>query len=70
MACGTSGNQYKNAPVAGKIMTRLIEACEAGHDHDHGPLDFTLDNIGKMISLGFFSRNREINLDSSFSVIG
>ncbi len=70
MACGTSGNQYKNAPVAGKIMTRLIEAGEAGHDHDRDPLDFTLDKIGNTISLGFFSRNREINEDSSFSVIG
>ena len=70
MACGSSGNQYKNAPVAGKIMTALIEACEAGHDHDAEPVSFKLDNIGHEISLGFFSRNREINMDSSFSVIG
>lgn len=70
MACGTSGNQFKNAPVAGKIMTRLIEACENGHDHDRQPLDFYLDHIDQTISLGFCSRNREINMDSSFSVIG
>ena len=70
MACGTSGNQYKNAPVAGKIMARLVESCEAGHDHDADPLDFHLENIGRDISLGFFSRNREINQNSSFSVIG
>ncbi len=70
MACGTSGNQYKNAPVAGKIMAALVQACEAGHDHDNDPLPFTLEHIDATISLGFFSRNREINQDSSFSVIG
>ncbi|MGB0398238.1 MAG: NAD(P)/FAD-dependent oxidoreductase, partial [Candidatus Puniceispirillaceae bacterium] len=25
MACGTSGNQYKNAPIAGKLMAALID---------------------------------------------
>lgn len=70
MACGTSGNQFKNAPVAGKIMTAIIEACENGHDHDGDPRSFHLEHIGHDVSLGFFSRNREINQDSSFSVIG
>ncbi|MEM7216243.1 MAG: FAD-dependent oxidoreductase [Pseudomonadota bacterium] len=70
MACGTSGNQFKNAPVAGKMMTAIIEACENGHDHDAEPLQFELENIGQTISLGTFSRNREINPNSSFSVIG
>ena len=70
MAVGTSGNQFKNAPVAGKMMTALIEACENGHDHDRDPLTFRLEHIDSEISLGAFSRNREINQDSSFSVIG
>ncbi|MFQ5624064.1 MAG: NAD(P)/FAD-dependent oxidoreductase [Paracoccaceae bacterium] len=70
MACGTSGNQFKTAPVVGKPMTALIEACEAGRDHDTEPLTFHLDHVNQDISLGFFSRNREINMDSSFSVIG
>lgn len=70
MACGTSGNQFKNAPVAGKMMTAIIEACEAGQDHDVDPVQFELENIGHTISLGTFSRNREINPNSSFSVIG
>jgi sarcosine oxidase subunit beta len=70
MACGTSGNQFKNAPVAGKIMAHIIEACEAGHDHDAEPLSFHLENIDKAISLDFCSRNRDINMQSSFSVIG
>lgn len=70
MACGTSGNQFKNAPVAGKMMTAIIEACENGHDHDADPIMFELENIGHTISLGTFSRNRDINPNSSFSVIG
>lgn len=70
MACGTSGNQFKTAPVVGKIMARLIAACEAGHDHDAAPLDMRLERLGVAISLGVFSRRRSINRASSFSVIG
>ncbi|MDG4650564.1 FAD-dependent oxidoreductase [Roseibacterium sp. SDUM158017] len=70
MACGTSGNQYKNAPVAGRLMAALISYCEAGHDHDAQPLRFRLDRIGHEIDAGFFSRRREINAQSSFSVLG
>ncbi|MFV0303474.1 MAG: NAD(P)/FAD-dependent oxidoreductase [Paracoccus sp. (in: a-proteobacteria)] len=70
MACGTSGNQFKNAPVAGKIMARIVTACEAGHDHDADPLQFHLERIDRMIDLGTYSRRREVNPNSSFSVIG
>ena len=30
----TSGNQYKNAAIAGKLMAGLVEYCEGGADHD------------------------------------
>ena len=70
MAVGTSGNQYKNGPVVGKMMTELILNCEDGHDHDADPLTFHLDYINRDISLKFYSRLREINRDSSFSVLG
>ncbi len=70
MAVGTSGNQFKNAPVAGKIMAELVQKCQAGHDHDVNPVQFHLDYINADISLGAFSRKREINQNSSFSVIG
>ncbi len=70
MACGTSGNQYKNAPIAGKMMAALVEYCEAGGDHDASPLRFTLPYIGRKIDVGFYSRKREINTESSFSVLG
>ncbi|MEO1563021.1 MAG: FAD-dependent oxidoreductase [Pseudomonadota bacterium] len=70
MACGSSGNQYKNAPIAGKMMAALISYCEAGNDHDEAPLIFTLPYIQKDINVGFYSRKREINQESSFSVLG
>jgi sarcosine oxidase subunit beta len=70
MAIGTSGNQYKNAPVAGAMMAELIDRCEHGHDHDARALRFTLRHTGRTIDVGFYSRRREINPDSSFSVIG
>ena len=38
VAIGTSGNQFKNAPVVGHFMATLISACEAGHDHDADPV--------------------------------
>jgi sarcosine oxidase subunit beta len=70
MAIGTSGNQYKNAPVVGAMMAELIDACEKGHDHDREPYQFKLRYIGRQINVGFFSRKREINYNSSFSVNG
>ena len=70
MAVGTSGNQYKNAPVVGVLMAELIEACENGHDHDRDPVKFNMHYTKRECDIGFFSRLREINPDSSFSVIG
>jgi sarcosine oxidase subunit beta len=70
MAIGTSGNQYKNAPVVGHMMADLIDKCEKGLDHDKKPLQYKLPHIGRTINVGFFSRKREINRNSSFSVNG
>lgn len=69
MAIGTSGNQFKNAPVIGDLMTRLITACEAGHDHDDDPLTFHLPGLGRDISLGFFSRHRDVHYRTSGTVL-
>ena len=41
MACGTSGNQFKNAPLAGQFMRAIIDAEAAGIDHDHTPVRTT-----------------------------
>ena len=70
MAVGTSGNQYKNAPVVGVMMAELIEKIEDGHDHDKDPVQFYMKYTGRTFNVGFYSRLREINPDSSFSVIG
>src|SRR5262249_35847785 len=70
MAVGTSGNQFKNAPVVGEMMAALIEACEAGRDHDADPLRFHLRHIDRWVSLGFCSRRRDVDTRSSFSVLG
>ena len=70
MACGSSGNQFKNAPVAGRAMAELIDYCESGGDHDANPMGYRLEHVDHEISLGTFSRLREINQDSSFSVLG
>jgi sarcosine oxidase subunit beta len=70
MAVGTSGNQYKNAPVVGVMMSELIDKVEAGHDHDKNPIQFQMKYTGRTFNMGFYSRLREINPDSSFSVIG
>ena len=70
MAIGSSGNQFKNAPVAGQMMAALIDYCEGGGDHDAAPLQFPLPRIGHTIDMGFCSRLREIHAGSSFSVLG
>ena len=70
MAIGTSGHQFKNAGVVGDLMADLIDACEGGYDHDAKPLQFECRYTGFKINTGTFSRRRNINKDSSFSVRG
>lgn len=70
VAIGTSGNQFKNASVAAYCMVELIKAVEDGHDHDRDPLRVAQRFTGLEIDLSAFSRNREINEASSFSVLG
>jgi sarcosine oxidase subunit beta len=70
MAIGTSGNQFKNAPIVGEIMADLIEATENGNDQDNNPIDIHLKNIDYTVSSRFYTRLREVNQDSSFSVLG
>ena len=70
MAIGSSGNQFKNAPVAGHCMSELIDACEKGHNHDADPVKVKTVYTGLELNMGFYSRNRKINPNSSFSVNG
>lgn len=70
LAVGTSGNQYKTAPVVGKMMAELIVQCENGKNHDKDPVLFHLNHLKRDINMKFYSRLREINKESSFSVLG
>lgn len=70
MAIGTSGHQFKNAGVVGPMMAALILACEEGLDHDADPFRYVGPYTGLEIDLGAFSRRRDINRQSSFSVRG
>ncbi|MGD2103368.1 MAG: FAD-dependent oxidoreductase [Acidimicrobiia bacterium] len=70
VAIGTSGNQFKNCHVAAYCMTELIKAVEAGHDHDEDPVKVKMPHTGLVMDMSVFGRNREINEDSSFSVLG
>ena len=70
MAVGTSGNQYKNAPIAGHLMAEMIEACENGLDQDTTPIQIKCPYTGLVIDSGTFSRTRKINPNSTFSVRG
>ncbi len=70
VAIGTSGNQFKNAPFAAHAMAELIVAVEDGHDHEAEPVTIRGPYTSAELNLRFFSRNREINHNSSFSVNG
>ena len=70
LAIGSSGNQFKNASVAAYCMSELIQRTEAGHDHDADPIRITQRHTGLELDMGAYSRNRQINKDSSFSVLG
>jgi sarcosine oxidase subunit beta len=70
VAIGTSGNQFKNAGVAGHMMAELIEAVENGHDHDSDPLVVPGRFTGLDIDLATFHRNRDVDQRSSMSVHG
>ncbi|WP_410602514.1 NAD(P)/FAD-dependent oxidoreductase [Amycolatopsis sp. lyj-90] len=70
VAMGTSGNQFKNAPVVGRLMATLIDRVESGADHDTCPVRYRGAHTGLEIDLGAFSRRRERNSGSSGTVMG
>jgi len=56
---GTSGNQFKNAPVVGKLLREIIEACESHDNHDAQPVQLHLQHTGQQLNCGVFSRLRK-----------
>ncbi|MEO8266618.1 MAG: FAD-dependent oxidoreductase [Ilumatobacteraceae bacterium] len=69
LAIGTSGNQFKNAPMVGPIMVAIIEACEAGHDHDGAPITIGCPLTGNTLDAAAFSRRRRVQATTN-SVLG
>ena len=73
MAIGTSGNQFKTAPVVGLCMAELIDHCEKDgqhQDHDIEPISVTTYYRQYQLNMGIYSRLRTLNADSSYSVYG
>ncbi|WP_141014643.1 NAD(P)/FAD-dependent oxidoreductase [Nocardioides sambongensis] len=70
VAMGTSGNQFKNAPLAGRFLAEIVAAVEAGHDHDRDPVHHVGEHTGLKIDLSAFSRKRPVNAASTRTVLG
>ena len=70
VAAGTSGNQFKNAPLVGQFLSNIIEYCEDGGDHDSEPLQFAARYTGNRIDLGAYSRLRKSGQQTSGTVMG
>jgi sarcosine oxidase subunit beta len=61
-AIGTSGNQFKNAPVAGKLVAQIIMQVENGKtDHDVNAVQLDLPLTGHTLDTAKFSRVRSVN---------
>jgi sarcosine oxidase, subunit beta len=70
VAIGTSGNQFKNAPLVGRLMATLIEAVGQGRDHDVDPVEMVLPRTGHAIDLGTYSRLRTMDTGGPSNVMG
>ncbi len=70
LAIGTSGNQFKNAAGVGHLMAELVDAVEKGQNHDADPVQVKMPYTDVMLNAGFYSRLREVNEGSSFTVFG
>ncbi len=70
VAMGTSGNSFKNAPLAGCFLAAIVDAVEGGADHDLDPVTFVGEHTGLKIDLSAYSRKRPINADSTCTVLG
>ncbi|MEV5078737.1 FAD-dependent oxidoreductase [Streptomyces sp. NPDC056159] len=70
VAIGTSGNQFKNAPLVGQFMAAIIDFCEQGGDHDTEPVTYTGKYSGHQIDLGAYSRLRRATERTTGTVMG
>lgn len=69
VAIGTSGNQFKNAPLVGSLMAALILAVSDGVDHDRHPIQYRAPHTGHTIDMGSFSRLRSPGTTASSGTV-
>jgi len=55
---GTSGSSFKTAPVLGRLVAEIVDACESGRDTDSEPVRLHLPRAGVSVDTGFLSRLR------------
>ena len=65
LAIGTSGNQFKNAPLIGDILAEIILHEQTGQDHDLNPAQLHLAQLDRHVDLAFYSRRRTVQTTSS-----
>lgn len=70
VAMGTSGNQFKNAPLVGSLMAAIMQGVDTGHDHDTTPVEYVCPFTGLTIDTGVFSRRRTPTAGSTGTVFG
>lgn len=58
VALGTSGNQFKTAPVVAEFLVEMIRRGFDGVDQDANPLRYIAPGTGRAIDTSFFSRRR------------
>lgn len=58
VAIGTSGNQFKTAPVIGNLMMDIISASLNGHNTDEEPITITMPFTRRQVDTSCFSRLR------------
>ena len=67
VAIGTSGHQFKAAPFVGVLIASLVDAVEAGHDHDVDPVVVRGEWTGVEVPLSYFSRLRKVTAHDQMS---
>lgn len=69
MAIGTSGNQFKNAAIAGRMMAEMITRDWDGMDQDRTPLLLELPLSRNILNTTTYSRLRPVEHDTTGSVL-
>ena len=70
VAMGHQRQPVQERPQRRRADDRADHQRGGGHDHDRDPVRFRCPSTGHEVELGAFSRRREINAESSGTVMG